>query len=505
MSWPLRAHHGWALELGEWPRIRSDFDERDRLNPADATMRKRLSNCQNVGGGRADVSVTMTEAGRILEWFKYSAYGVVQRVPMSDDDRDGFLDIFDYDDWDLNFSEQGSTARGVLSQNDGSAALTGASWSLTGWDVDVCEYVRKNSINQELFSMCVHVVVPCVVVTIALCLGGCSPLRSGSYETTITAAVRDGAVAILSPVHPRSKHTADLYVAEINDVLRREMVLGSQSTSRYSCMAMSKDGRDLAVVLSHEMSRVPVESAVSIWWPHWQQDPERFVKESGYIVPVGNGCAISIRSAGQGVEAIWSDGTRKPLRMRGNGVVLSTAVQIPAVCNSAEELLFLSAEGEVCQVSRHDTVTPLWTFDSDSDSVRIDTNKDSSIIAVICRSGLRGRLAVVRNRSGVEIQLPGELWLSKESHDAIFIRETQDSLTVQHMTLSPVDLSSQVKKTFTIPKSYVEVSPTISNVIYSHESTISKQNIIRYIELDPSVPLVRTRGVGQAWVLCSDS
>jgi RHS repeat-associated protein len=84
----------------------------------------------------------------------YSAYGVATRHPIADFNRDGFTDffdelayddcftgsgcpsgqtadlnldgvadMFDYDEWDLSYAEQVNTARGVLSQNDASAAV----------------------------------------------------------------------------------------------------------------------------------------------------------------------------------------------------------------------------------------------------------------------------------------------------------------------------------------------------------------------------------------------
>jgi RHS repeat-associated protein len=98
----------------------------------------------------------MSSTGRILERVTYSAYGVATRHPVADFNRDGFTDFFDdlayddcytgsgggcpsgqtadmnldgfvdsfdYDEWDLSYAEQVNTARGVLSQNDASAAV----------------------------------------------------------------------------------------------------------------------------------------------------------------------------------------------------------------------------------------------------------------------------------------------------------------------------------------------------------------------------------------------
>ncbi|XVJ60748.1 MAG: hypothetical protein HEQ23_15715 [Tepidisphaera sp.] len=139
---------------------------------ADATMEQRLYYGQN---WRADVSVTMTETGRILERIKYSAYGVAMRVPVTDfnldgfvdafddiayDDcytgvscpsgqtadmnLDGFVDSFDYDEWDLTFSEQGSTARGVLSQSSGSAAVNRLGYAGYWFEPSTQQYLVRN-------------------------------------------------------------------------------------------------------------------------------------------------------------------------------------------------------------------------------------------------------------------------------------------------------------------------------------------------------------------------
>jgi RHS repeat-associated protein len=118
---------------------------------ADGTLEQRVYFGQN---WRADTVVLMSSTGRILERVTYSAYGVATRHPVADFNRDGFTDFFDdadyddcytgagcpsgqtadmnldgfvdsfdYDEWDLSFSEQGSTARGVLSQSNATAAV----------------------------------------------------------------------------------------------------------------------------------------------------------------------------------------------------------------------------------------------------------------------------------------------------------------------------------------------------------------------------------------------
>jgi len=150
--------------------------DRDQTNgnngSADGTLERRLYFAQN---WRADVSVTMTDTGRILEWIKYSAYGVVQRVPMADFNRDGFvdffddiayddcytgvscpagqsadinfdgfLDFFDYDDWDLTYPEQGATNRGVLAENDASAATNRVGYAGYFFEPSTQQYLVRN-------------------------------------------------------------------------------------------------------------------------------------------------------------------------------------------------------------------------------------------------------------------------------------------------------------------------------------------------------------------------
>jgi RHS repeat-associated protein len=150
--------------------------DRDQTNGnngvADGTLEQRLYFGQN---WRADVSVLMSDSGRILERIKYSAYGVATRVPVADFNRDGsvdffddadyddcytgagcpagqtadlnldgFVDSFDYDEWDLNFAEQGITARGVLSQTDASAAVNRLGYAGYWFEPSTQQYLVRN-------------------------------------------------------------------------------------------------------------------------------------------------------------------------------------------------------------------------------------------------------------------------------------------------------------------------------------------------------------------------
>ncbi|MEK6703622.1 MAG: RHS repeat-associated core domain-containing protein [Planctomycetota bacterium] len=82
--------------------ILRDRDDTNGLNGStDATMEHRVYYCQN---WRADVSVTMTEAGRILEWIKYSAYGVAQRTSAAEYNHDGGVDSFDDSDFATDYA-----------------------------------------------------------------------------------------------------------------------------------------------------------------------------------------------------------------------------------------------------------------------------------------------------------------------------------------------------------------------------------------------------------------
>ncbi len=59
---------------------------------ADGTMEERIDYCQN---WRADVSVIVSETGGMMEWAKYSAYGVPFGLPGGDTDSDGDCDATD--------------------------------------------------------------------------------------------------------------------------------------------------------------------------------------------------------------------------------------------------------------------------------------------------------------------------------------------------------------------------------------------------------------------------
>ena len=62
------------------------------VNAADGTMEQRRYYCQN---WRNDVSVMLTSAGVMVEWVKYSAYGVPIGLPGADTNSDGACDATD--------------------------------------------------------------------------------------------------------------------------------------------------------------------------------------------------------------------------------------------------------------------------------------------------------------------------------------------------------------------------------------------------------------------------
>jgi RHS repeat-associated protein len=117
----------------------------------------------------------MSSTGRILERVTYSAYGVATRHPVADFNRDGFTDffddlayddcftgsgcpsgqtadlnldgvadMFDYDEWDLSYAEQVNTARGVLSQNDASAAVNRLGYAGYWFEPSTQQYLVRN-------------------------------------------------------------------------------------------------------------------------------------------------------------------------------------------------------------------------------------------------------------------------------------------------------------------------------------------------------------------------
>ncbi len=59
---------------------------------ADGTLEERVYYCQN---WRADVSAILTATGKMVEWVKYSAYGVPFALPAGDTDSDGDWDATD--------------------------------------------------------------------------------------------------------------------------------------------------------------------------------------------------------------------------------------------------------------------------------------------------------------------------------------------------------------------------------------------------------------------------
>jgi RHS repeat-associated protein len=66
------------------------------------------------------------------------------RGQTADMNLDGFVDSFDYDEWDLNYTEQGSTARGVLAQSNGSAAVNRIGYAGYFFDPSTQQYLVRN-------------------------------------------------------------------------------------------------------------------------------------------------------------------------------------------------------------------------------------------------------------------------------------------------------------------------------------------------------------------------
>jgi RHS repeat-associated protein len=96
-------------------------------DPADDKREERRYYCQN---WRADVSAILTDAGSMVEWVKYSSYGVPFALPAGDTDSDG--------DWDATDSGRISTSSSYDVRQDanldgtiGAADITHAN-SITG-------------------------------------------------------------------------------------------------------------------------------------------------------------------------------------------------------------------------------------------------------------------------------------------------------------------------------------------------------------------------------------
>jgi hypothetical protein len=59
---------------------------------ADGTLEERIYYCHN---WRGDVSVLVEDDGDMIEWVKYSSYGIPFDLPKGDQDSDGDLDVTD--------------------------------------------------------------------------------------------------------------------------------------------------------------------------------------------------------------------------------------------------------------------------------------------------------------------------------------------------------------------------------------------------------------------------
>ena len=74
--------------------INRDFDKNSGwASAADGTLEDRIYYCQN---WRGDVSVIVTDLGTMVEWVKYTAYGIPFGIPLGDTDSNGLLNVLDY-------------------------------------------------------------------------------------------------------------------------------------------------------------------------------------------------------------------------------------------------------------------------------------------------------------------------------------------------------------------------------------------------------------------------
>ena len=92
--------------------------DRDASTPwhqaADSTREERRYTCQN---WRADGSAILTDSGAMVEWGKYSAYGVPFALPAGDTDSDGDVDAADVTHADSITGGYQTLGRGMLSSS----------------------------------------------------------------------------------------------------------------------------------------------------------------------------------------------------------------------------------------------------------------------------------------------------------------------------------------------------------------------------------------------------
>ena len=69
--------------------LRQKDDNSGWTNLADGVLEQRYYYCQN---WRADVAAIVTSGGKMMEWVKYSSYGVPIGLPAGDTDSDGDCD-----------------------------------------------------------------------------------------------------------------------------------------------------------------------------------------------------------------------------------------------------------------------------------------------------------------------------------------------------------------------------------------------------------------------------
>ncbi len=124
---------------------------------SDGTLEERVYYCQN---WRGDVSVVIEDDADMVEWVKYSAYGVPFGLPLGDVDSDGDLDSTDVtaiQTWGANPYDVRADLdlSGAISPGDGTAASNASPITL-GWGKLSDRGNRKGYAGYELDPVWFH-------------------------------------------------------------------------------------------------------------------------------------------------------------------------------------------------------------------------------------------------------------------------------------------------------------------------------------------------------------
>ncbi len=114
--------------------LRQKNDNSGWTNAADGTLEQRYYYCQN---WRADVVAIVTSAGKMMEWVKYSAYGVPYGLPAGDTDSNAVTNQTDVDNIDAGPAydvRYDANLDGSITAADSSRVSTNFLGVSLGWD-----------------------------------------------------------------------------------------------------------------------------------------------------------------------------------------------------------------------------------------------------------------------------------------------------------------------------------------------------------------------------------